>query len=350
MIGERSDISIEPEEGARRPGLAARAIFVLACGLALAIPVARAESQTVGGLNGKIEAARDEAEELNADIEDRVVALAAARKDASAAAGREAELTTVLAKGRERSAALTQKLMQAQAELEEAEARLDRALDALAERLVTIYKSGEASGIEILLDADGFDDLATRAELLGRIQAADRALAERVRSLRLTLSQQVTEVERAKERSDALNASVSAARDQIAAAKTEAEARAEAAADARASQAAALSELDGRMAEWAAQVEKLERVPPEAAAVEVAEWNGTGEWAIPEAVVVCESGGNFSALNPSSGAGGAYQILPSTWELYGGEGLPHEAPAAEQHRIAALIFADSGLSAWVCAG
>ena len=37
---------------------------------------------------------------------------------------------------------------------------------------------------------------------------------------------------------------------------------------------------------------------------------------------MCESGGNFEAVNPSSGAGGAYQILPSTWELYGGEGDP----------------------------
>ena len=49
---------------------------------------------------------------------------------------------------------------------------------------------------------------------------------------------------------------------------------------------------------------------------------------------MCESGGNYSAVNPSSGAGGAYQILPSTWELYGGQGEPQNAPKAEQDRIA----------------
>ncbi len=38
--------------------------------------------------------------------------------------------------------------------------------------------------IDVLLDSEGFEDLATRAELLGRIQAADRGLAERVRELR----------------------------------------------------------------------------------------------------------------------------------------------------------------------
>ena len=47
---------------------------------------------------------------------------------------------------------------------------------------------------------------------------------------------------------------------------------------------------------------------------------------------MCESGGNWDAVNPSSGAGGAYQILPSTWELYGGEGDPEDASPAQQSR------------------
>ena len=64
---------------------------------------------------------------------------------------------------------------------------------------------------------------------------------------------------------------------------------------------------------------------------------------------MCESGGNYGALNASSGAGGAYQIIPSTWRAYGGTGLPHQAPKAEQDRIAAAIWADVGASAWSCA-
>ena len=80
----------------------------------------------------------------------------------------------------------------------------------------------------------------------------------------------------------------------------------------------------------------------------VERWLG-GPYSIPTYIVMCESGGNYGALNPSSGAGGAYQILPSTWELYGGQGEPHEAPKAEQDRIAAEIWADSGGGAWVCA-
>ena len=73
-----------------------------------------------------------------------------------------------------------------------------------------------------------------------------------------------------------------------------------------------------------------------------------GDYAIPSAIVQCESGGNYSAVNQQSGAGGAYQIIPSTWRAYGGQGLPQNAPKAEQDHIAAKIYARQGRSAWSC--
>jgi peptidoglycan hydrolase-like protein with peptidoglycan-binding domain len=76
--------------------------------------------------------------------------------------------------------------------------------------------------------------------------------------------------------------------------------------------------------------------------------SGTSGYSIPAGIVQCESGGNYSAVNSSSGAGGAYQILPSTWQAYGGQGLPQDAPKAEQDRIAGEIYAKQGPSAWVC--
>ncbi|HET9719970.1 MAG TPA: transglycosylase family protein [Solirubrobacteraceae bacterium] len=71
-------------------------------------------------------------------------------------------------------------------------------------------------------------------------------------------------------------------------------------------------------------------------------------YSIPSSIVQCESGGNWSAVNPSSGAGGAYQILPSTWAAYGGTGSPQDASPAEQSAIAARIYATQGPSAWTC--
>jgi hypothetical protein len=79
-----------------------------------------------------------------------------------------------------------------------------------------------------------------------------------------------------------------------------------------------------------------------------AAYGSGGGYSIPAGIVACESGGNYGAVNPSSGAGGAYQILPSTWAAYGGQGLPENAPPAEQDRIAAEIYATQGPSAWTC--
>lgn len=76
--------------------------------------------------------------------------------------------------------------------------------------------------------------------------------------------------------------------------------------------------------------------------------NTGGKWAIPSYIVRCESGGNYQARNPS-GAGGAYQIMPGTWQRYGGSGSdPASAPPAEQDRVAARIYAAEGASPWVC--
>lgn len=62
-----------------------------------------------------------------------------------------------------------------------------------------------------------------------------------------------------------------------------------------------------------------------------------------------ESGGSYSAYNPSSGAAGKYQIIPSTWAAFGGlkyAGSASAATPAQQDEIAAKIAAD-GLHHWV---
>jgi hypothetical protein len=72
-------------------------------------------------------------------------------------------------------------------------------------------------------------------------------------------------------------------------------------------------------------------------------------WAIPEEIVMCESGGNYQAQNPSSSASGAYQILDSTWAGYGGYTSAKDAPPSVQDERAAQIWAGgAGRSQWVC--
>jgi len=63
-------------------------------------------------------------------------------------------------------------------------------------------------------------------------------------------------------------------------------------------------------------------------------------------VIQAESGGNPSAVNPSTGAGGLYGFLPSTWQALGHSGLPENASVAEQNQAFQQEYAQSGGSAW----
>ena len=77
----------------------------------------------------------------------------------------------------------------------------------------------------------------------------------------------------------------------------------------------------------------------------------SGGWAIPYAIVLCESGGQNLTPN-SAGASGYYQIMPATWKLFGGAGpAAYLASKAEQDAVASRIWnGGAGASNWVCAG
>lgn len=305
-------------------------------------------AQDVGALDSRIDSAQAQAQSLAAEIDSNQAALVAAQTRAAAAAAQEAQLAAVLAEGREREARLTVQVDAAATELERKRAELQDALDALSDRLVEIYKGDMPDAATLLLTAEGFEDLATRAEYLERVEDADAELATRVRALRDQVELQLAELEHARSEVVAFNDELEAARAEIAAARAEAEGQAAAYAAARAEQADALASLRAQVDDWTRQVQQAQQVSTAEAQQTVGSW--FGDWAIPESIVMCESGGSFDAVNPSSGAGGAYQILPSTWEAYGGEGKPNEAAPGEQHDIAQQIWEDSGASAWVCAG
>lgn len=82
---------------------------------------------------------------------------------------------------------------------------------------------------------------------------------------------------------------------------------------------------------------------PRIASTPVVAVGAGGKWGC---IIAHESGGNPRAVNPSSGAGGLFQFLPSSWRAYGGSGRPQDAPVAEQWRIAYAAYARSGWSPW----
>jgi peptidoglycan hydrolase CwlO-like protein len=319
------------------------------CLLALLAVTAAASATEIDSLQAKVESARGEAGAIAERLRAAQSELASARSQAAAAATREEQLSGLLAEGEQRAAELAGEVERSEADLAAEKRRLRRARTALARRLVAIYESGTPSEASVILASSDFEDLATRTDYLAQIEEFDRALARRVDQVRDEVRAKLREVADLKRSADAYNERLVAARSEISAVRGQAEAAAADLQSVAAARTASLATLKARIGTWVSDIEAAEAASRAAAEEEVGRWLG-GPYSIPSYIVMCESGGDYGALNPSSGAGGAYQILPSTWALYGGEGEPQDAPKEEQDRIAAEIWADSGGSAWVCAG
>jgi len=322
----------------------------LLCALVVALGIAsgRAGATEAEQLEAKLASARDEASSLSSQLQSTTAELGAAESEAEDAAAEEKELSGLLAEGRERAAELAAKLKLTRHRLAVEKARLRRSRAVLAERLVAIYESGTPSTADLVFGSGNYEDFVAQSDYLRAISEADSALADRVAAVREAVHDEVLAVADLKAEAIAYDERLEAAREEIAAVREAAQAAAARLESLKASREDSLATLKSDISEWVDQVQEARLAESEAEAEEeVGRWLG-GPYSIPTYIVMCESGGNYGAVNPSSGAGGAYQILPSTWRLYGGEGLPNEAPKSEQDRIAAEIWADSGPSAWVC--
>jgi septal ring factor EnvC (AmiA/AmiB activator) len=340
----------EPRKNVFKIGAAASFCALLAI---LIVAVGTATAGKADALEAKLASAREEAGSLSSQLQATTAELGDAEVEAAKAQAREEKVTALLAEGRERAAELARKLKATEHRLELEKARLRRSRQVLAGRLVAIYESGTPDAATLVLEADDYQDLVARNDYLRAINEADSALAERVAEVRAAVHREVLRVADLEDEALAYDERLEAAQAEIASLREAAEASAARLQSLSASREASLATLKSDIAQWVEEIQEARaaeaREASEAEAEEeVGRWLG-GPYSIPTYIVMCESGGNYSALNPSSGAGGAYQILPSTWELYGGQGEPQNAPKAEQDRIAAEIWADSGGSAWVCA-
>jgi peptidoglycan hydrolase CwlO-like protein len=335
----------EPRKDLLRIGAAASLCALLAV---LIVAVGTAAATKADELEAKLAHARAEASSLSSELQATTSELASAEAEAAKAQSHEERLSGLLEEGRERAAELADKLQATRHQLAVEKARLQRARRVLADRLVAIYESGTPDTAELVLEASDYQDFVARNDYLRAISEADSALADRVAEVRAAVHREVLKVSDLRAKAIAYDERLEAARAEIAAVREAAEASAARLQSLEGSREAALAMLKSDIAEWVEEIQEARLAESEAEAEEeVGRWLG-GPYAIPTYIVMCESGGNYSALNPSSGAGGAYQILPSTWELYGGEGEPQNAPKAEQDRIAGEIWADSGPGAWVC--
>ena len=314
-------------------------VALAAVGVVAAVSFASAEPS----LDERIDSAESDVDRLSGKVDSQSAGVSELQADARAAGARAMELAAEIEDARAQSRALEDDLAAAEERLAEVQARYKRALGVLSKRLVDIYKTGTPDGLTVILESDGFDDLETRAEYLDALSDADREIADRVESLREEVEERYDEITGLKERIDEEATRLADARAEFAAAEASAEKQAAELGQVLAGNQEDLSAAEGRLADLQAEQEQ------QAAATDGGSAFFGGPYAIPTYIVMCESGGNYRALNPSTMAGGAYQIIPSTWHAYGGSGYAHQASKAEQDRIARLIWEDVGPSAWSCA-
>lgn len=321
----------------------ALAMLLILCGLLVGGAASSAAPR-------ELNAARGEADKLARQVAAQEARVQTAAREAAAAAQTEEQYTQLIATGRARAERLRTDVSATEAKLDRARERLRRAQGALAQRLVAMYKGDMPDGLTVMLEADGFSDLATRADYYRAIQDGDERLARRVREVRVQVREHLAAVREAERRAVEHTEALEHARAEISSARIAAQAEAAAFARAHQDQAGRLQALRGEIEQMTEAVQRQQQVSRPQAQRQVSRQVEPvlDGYAIPRSVVMCESGGNYGAVGPG-GAGGAYQIMPETWQAYGGQGSPQDASRAEQDRVAAQIWADSGPSAWTCA-
>jgi septal ring factor EnvC (AmiA/AmiB activator) len=338
-------MSCRRPSGLRRPALLL-VLLLAGLGAVWSLTALPASGQSEGSLRNSIDAGK---------ARERTLASAAARlaRLERASAKEVAILEGRLADVQGRLDAAQARLTQTQAALagERARAlklrrRLAESRALLTELLRQRYMGDRPDLVTVVLDSHGFSDLLERMEFLHRVQENDTEIVRVVRSARFDAKREARVLARLEARRRAIAADVRAQRDAVAGIAAAARQRRQALAQAHAARLAALHATRANRRRAQRTLSRLL-----AARARAARATGPGgPWAIPWAIVQCESGGQNLPPN-SAGASGYYQMLPSTWKGLGGStSAAYQAGKAEQDRLAAKLWNNgAGASNWVCA-
>jgi septal ring factor EnvC (AmiA/AmiB activator) len=323
---------------------------------------ARAATPSLGSLHSQLGAQQARQHSLSSSIRSLNQLVGSLDSQISLVQSREAAVSNDLAADRAELARVQASLAQERIRLTQLRHRLANARTALARQLVAGYESDKPDLISVVLNAHGFNALLEQLDFLGRVQhqqqtiiaftrtakAEAAAAARRLAKLQQT-DRQVTQQTELRVRALAgMNALLQAKQSALQSARI-AQQDALAASHARAHELQnQISQVEAQQAAAAAAAAAAAQRAANATPVAL---GPTGGWAIPYAIVLCESGGQNLPPN-SAGASGYYQIIPSTWRLFGGSGpAAYLASKAEQDAIATKIWnGGAGAQNWVCAG
>jgi hypothetical protein len=240
-------------------------------------------------------------------------------------------------------------------------ARLDHARVILARQLVSAYEGGHPDIVSVVVDANGFTLLLEQLSFLRDAEQQQQTLIAVTRVAKRRADAAAKRLLRLEATDRAITAATGLQAKALAGMNALLDSRQAALSAARDAQVTALGAAQARGGQLQAaisQVEAAQAAADQAAAVAAPLASGGGPalgpsagWVIPSPVVLCESGGQNLPPN-SAGASGYYQILPSTWRLFGGSGsAAYLASRSQQDAVASRIWnGGAGASDWVCAG
>lgn len=356
-------------------------------GFAAVLPVASNADPSLSQLHSSLDAAQVQAQDLSGRVAQLSGMINSLGSQIAFVQQREAAVQAQLAAERASLQRTTLALVRERRVLRRLIARLHRNQSVLANQLVSSYERDNPDLLTVMLDSSGFSQLVNqltyirhaeqeqKSEIritrqarnqvhtatirLAKLQAtykemalasAQRAQAlvgmnsllnSRESALQQARAAQATALSAAQSRGQALQSEIARVRAQQAAL---ARAQAQQAAAERAAQATPSLPKPQSSQTTSAPQASLTTSSPTPSGPQV-----SGGWVIPGAIVACESGGQNLTPN-SAGASGYYQIIPSTWQEYGGTGpAAYLASRAEQDRVASRIWAGSGPNAWDCA-
>jgi septal ring factor EnvC (AmiA/AmiB activator) len=337
------------------------AIAALLTGLALLPARAAGAGTNLNQLNSELGASQARQQNLSASLASVRSMIASLNAQISLVESREASVQAQLAQDQTRLATAQTALTQEQKRVAVLRAQLARAQMILARQLRSNYEDARPDLMSVVLESDGFNQLLEQLQFLNRAEAEQKQVIGVTRLAKARADSAEQRLAHLKATDQQITDATAVQPHALAGMNALLHSRQAALADDQAAEQAALAAARARGAQLQSAISRVE-AEQAAARAAAALLAGTGYaatgalgpsagWAIPYPIVLCESGGQNLPPN-SVGASCYYQIIPSTWRLYGGTGpAAYLTSKAEQDAVAARIWdGGAGASNWVCAG
>ena len=342
-------------------------LIVAALSVLVGAGATSAGASSLGQLHSQLGAQQARQQSLTASIGSLNHLIASLDSQITLVENREATLSGELADDRAKLAHVQVQLTQERARLVVLRHRLATARVRLSHQLVGSYESAKPDLVSVVLNAHGFNDLLDQIDFLGRAEHAQQTVITATREAKAEADQAAARLAQLQRTDTQITQATEIQVRAVAGMNTLLQSKEGALQSARGAQQSALAASRTRGAQLQGQIKHVEAQQAAAEAADrraaqapaptptspnpLGPTGGSGGWAIPYAIVLCESGGQNLPPN-SAGASGYYQIIPGTWKLFGGTGpAAYLASKSEQDAVASRIWrGGAGASNWVCAG